>query len=357
MELHDFWFFLIGVLWSGYFVLEGFDFGVGMLLPFLGRNDEDRDTLFGSIGPVWDGNEVWLVTAAGATFAAFAQWYATMFSGFYLALLAVLVLLIVRVVSFEWREKIDHGAWQNFWTTMNVIASYGVPFLWGVALSSLLAGVPIDGDKEFTGTVLDLFSWYSVLGGFAFVAVFAWHGSIFLTLRTNGRIRERALGVTLKLAPVAVLLGTAYLIGTFYTGVHVNDKGLGAGLVIVPLGVLALLLAWYAAAKRREGLAFASTCVAILMSIVLLFAELFPRVMVSSTDFANSLTTANASASHYTLVVMTVVALTITPIVLLYQGWTYYVFRARLGQVEEVSNPLDLLAKKGNQEGRGPGGG
>ena len=346
MELHDFWFFLICVLWSGYFVLEGFDFGVGMLIPVLGRSEEDRGTLLGTIGPVWDGNEVWLVTAAGATFAAFPQWYATMFSGFYIALLLVLVLLIVRVVSFEWREKVDSDRWQGVWTGANVVASYGIPLLWGIALTSLLAGVPVGEDKEFTGNVFDLFSWYSVLGGVAFMALFASHGSVFITLRTTGAMKERAHHLSLRLAPFSVLLTIAFLAATLWTGVDANEKGLVGGLVIIPLAVAALLVAWFMAGRRREGVAFASTCAAIVLAVTLLFVELFPRVMVSSTDFAWSLTTSNASSSHYTLVFMTIVALVMTPVVLLYQGWTYYVFRARLGQVEPVKNPIDLLAEK-----------
>ena len=327
-------------------MLEGFDFGVGMLIPVLGRSEEDRGTLLGTIGPVWDGNEVWLVTAAGATFAAFPQWYATMFSGFYIALLLVLVLLIVRVVSFEWREKVDSDRWQGVWTGANVVASYGIPLLWGIALTSLLAGVPVGEDKEFTGNVFDLFSWYSVLGGVAFMALFAWHGSVFVTLRTTGAMRERAHHLSLRLAPFSVMLTIAFLVATLWTGVDANDKGLVGGLVIIPLAVAALLVAWFMAGRRREGVAFASTCVAIVLSVTLLFVELFPRVMVSSTDFAWSLTTSNASSSHYTLVFMTIVALVMTPVVLLYQGWTYYVFRARLGQVEPVKNPIDLLAEK-----------
>ena len=346
MELHDFWFFLICVLWSGYFVLEGFDFGVGMLIPVLGRSEEDRGTLLGTIGPVWDGNEVWLVTAAGATFAAFPQWYATMFSGFYIALLLVLVLLIVRVVSFEWREKVDSDRWQGVWTGANVVASYGIPLLWGIALTSLLAGVPVGEDKEFTGNVFDLFSWYSVLGGVAFMALFAWHGSVFVTLRTTGAMRERAHHLSLRLAPFSVMLTIAFLVATLWTGVDANDKGLVGGLVIIPLAVAALLVAWFMAGRRREGVAFASTCVAIVLSVTLLFVELFPRVMVSSTDFAWSLTTSNASSSHYTLVFMTIVALVMTPVVLLYQGWTYYGITARLGQVGPAKHPIDPMAGK-----------
>ena len=185
MDLEVFWFCLIAVLWAGYFLLEGFDFGVGMLLPFLPRDEREREQMLETIGPVWDGNEVWLVVAAGATFAAFPAWYATMFSGFYLALLLVLVLLIVRVVSFEWRGKSEGPRWRATWLAANSIASVGAPFLWGVALASLLHGVPIDSDGDFTGSVVDLFSVYTVVVGIAVVLLFAFHGATFLTLRVS----------------------------------------------------------------------------------------------------------------------------------------------------------------------------
>ena len=214
MGLEIFWFCLIAVLWSGYFVLEGFDFGVGMLLPFLPRDERERSTMLHTIGPVWDGNEVWLIVAGGATFAAFPAWYATMFSGFYLALLLVLVFLIVRVVSFEWRSKHEGGRWRSLWTWANTIGSTGASFVWGVGLASLLYGVPIDANGDFTGNLLDLFNPYTVAAGVTVVVLFAFHGATFLTLRTVGDLHARAEAAARRLALPAAVLGAAALVWT-----------------------------------------------------------------------------------------------------------------------------------------------
>ena len=192
MSLADLWFILVAFLWSGYFLLEGFDFGVGMLLPFLPRNDADRSAMFRTIGPVWDGNEVWLVMAGGATFAAFPAWYATMFSGFYLALLLVLFFLIVRVLSFEWRTKARSARWRTVWTWANTIGSLGASLVWGVGLSALLYGVPINSSGDFSGDFADIFNLYTVLGGITIVLLFAYHGATYLTIRTTGALCERA---------------------------------------------------------------------------------------------------------------------------------------------------------------------
>src|SRR5262245_22441376 len=214
MDLQVFWFVLIAVLWSGYFLLEGFDFGVGMLLPFLPRDERERSTMLETIGPVWDGNEVWLVVAGGATFAAFPAWYASMFSGFYLALLLVLFFLIIRVLSFEWREKSDSPRWRAVWTGANALGSFGAPLIWGVGLSNLLYGVPLDSNGDFTGTFWDLFSPYTVLAGLAVVALFAFHGATFLTLRTAGELCERARHTAIRLSLPAAGLGAAFLVST-----------------------------------------------------------------------------------------------------------------------------------------------
>src|SRR3954467_8405610 len=206
MDLATIWFVLIAVLWSGYFLLEGFDFGVGMLLAVLPRDEAERSTMFESIGPVWDGNEGWLVIAGGATFAAFPAWYATMFSAFYLALLLILVLLIVRVLSFEWRERSDDPRWRTTWRWANTVGSIGAPFIWGVALANLVHGVPLDSKGDYSGNVLDLFSAYTVLAGISVVALFALHGATFLALRTRGDLRTRAAAANRRLAiPVAVV--------------------------------------------------------------------------------------------------------------------------------------------------------
>jgi cytochrome d ubiquinol oxidase subunit II len=330
MSLQVFWFCLIAVLWSGYFVLEGFDFGVGMLLPFLPRDEREREAMFESIGPVWDGNEVWLVVAGGATFAAFPAWYATMFSGFYIALLLILILLIVRVVSFEWRGKGDSRRWRSFWLWANAVGSFGIPLLWGIALASLLHGVPLSPSGDFIGDFGDLFTGYSVSTGIAFVLVFAFHGAGFLTLRTTGGLRKRAGRAARALAVPAVAAGAGLVAWTVAVAHDRNDKGVLGPAIPGAIAAAALVLAVVFAYRGRGGWAFGTTALGIVGGVATLFTGLYPRVMVSSPDFANSLTVSNAASAHYTLAVMTVVAAIVTPVVLLYQGWTYYVFRARV---------------------------
>jgi len=331
MDLETFWFCLIVVVWAMYFLLEGFDFGVGMLLPFVPRSDEERSTALRTIGPVWDGNEVWLVVAGGATFAAFPAWYATMFSGFYLALLLILFFLIVRVVSFEWRSKSETPRWRSTWTWANTIGSFGASFLWGIGLSCLVYGVPINSNGDFTGDVLDLFSPYSVFAGIAVVALFAFHGATFLTLRTTGELSGRAESAARKLAIPAAVLAAVYLAWTVAVGMDRNDKDLFPPVLPAALGIAALALAVAFLFAGRSGRAFAMTALGTISLVATLFVSLYPRVMVSSTDFADSLTVDDAAASHYALAVMSVVALIFVPVVLLYQGWTYYVFRHRIG--------------------------
>jgi cytochrome d ubiquinol oxidase subunit II len=334
MNLQNLWFVLIAVLWGGYFVLEGFDFGVGMLLPFLPRDEDERGAMFESIGPVWDGNEVWLVVAGGATFAAFPGWYATMFSGFYLALVLVLVCLIIRVVSFEWRAKSDSPRWRAVWLWANAIGSFGASLVWGVGLSALLYGVPIDSAGNFSGTLADLFRPYTVLGGVSVVLLFAYHGATYLTLRTTGDLCERAGATARRLAPIASVVGAGFLIWTVFVAVDRNHRNAAGPLVPAALGIAALAIALVLTMRRRSGRAFALTAAAVLLWVATLFTSLYPRVMVSSTNFAYSLTIQNTASAHYTLAVMTVVAVIFVPLVLLYQGWTYHVFRGRVGGKE-----------------------
>jgi cytochrome d ubiquinol oxidase subunit II len=331
MDLQILWFVLIAVLWSGYFLLEGFDFGVGMLLPFLPRNDEQRRAMFASIGPVWDGNEVWLVTAGGAMFAAFPAWYATMFSGLYVALLAVLFFLIVRVVSFEWREKSESPRWRRVWLWANAIGSFGASLIWGVGLANLLYGLPINSSGDFTGSFWDLFNAYTVVAGLAVVATFAFHGATYLTLRTRGELLARAGSAARRLSVLATALGAAFLASTVVVAVDRNDKDVFPPVLPAVIGIAALVLSAFFVHRRRSGWSFAMTAVATIAIVGTLFTSLYPRVMVSSTDFANSLTVDGAASAHYTLAVMSVVALIFVPLVLLYQGWTYHVFRARVG--------------------------
>jgi cytochrome bd ubiquinol oxidase subunit II len=338
MDLQIFWFVLIAVLWSGYFLLEGFDFGVGMLLPFLPKDEQERSIMFETIGPVWDGNEVWLVIAGGATFAAFPAWYGTMFSGFYLALLLVLFFLIIRVVSFEWREKRDSPRWRRTWMWANAVGSFGASLIWGVGLSNLLYGVPINSSGDFSGTFWDLFNGYTVLGGVTIVTLFAFHGSTFLTLRTTGDLCERAAATARRLSVVAALVAASFLSWTVAVAVDRNDKNVFPPILPAALGIAAVALAVLFALVRRSGWAFVMTALATVLWVATLFTSLYPRVIVSSPDFANSLTVDSASSAHYTLAVMSVIAAIFLPLVLLYQGWTYHVFWHRLGGDEPAPN-------------------
>jgi cytochrome bd ubiquinol oxidase subunit II len=331
MDLETLWFCLIAVLWAGYFLLEGFDFGVGMLLPFLPRGEEDRRTMLRTIGPVWDGNEVWLVVAGGATFAAFPAWYATMFSGFYVALLLVLFFLIVRVVSFEWRSKSESRGWRSLWTLANTLGSLGAALIWGVGLSALLYGTPIDSDGGYAGSFWDLFNPYTIFAGIAVVVLFAFHGATFLTLRTVGDLHGRAERGARRLALPAVVLASAFLVWTVAVAMDRNDKDLFPPALPAAIGIVALGLAVTFLFRGRNGRAFAMTAVGTVAVVATLFVSLYPRVMLSSPGFENSLTVDGAASSHYALAVMSVVALIFVPLVLLYQGWTYYVFRHRVG--------------------------
>ena len=354
MGLETFWFCLIAVLWAGYFLLEGFDFGVGMLLPFLPRNESERNVMFESIGPVWDGNEVWLVVAGGATFAAFPAWYATMFSGFYIALLLILVLLIVRVVSFEWREKHDGPRWRTTWLWMNTIGSLGAPFIWGVALANLINGVPLNSSHVFTGNFLDLFRPYTVFAGIVVVVLFALHGATYLTLRTVGDFRERAARTAARLSIPGALLGIAFVAWTVAVAHDYNQRGVVPTSIPAALTAIVLVAAVVFARARMSGWAFAMTGLGAIGIVATIFTGLYPRVLVSRPTFANSLTISNAAAGHYALQVITVAAAIFTPIVLLYQSWTYYVFRKRLGG-QQAETPVAALAETTRSPASPPG--
>ena len=338
MDLQDLWFGLVGFFFAAYFVLEGFDFGVGLLLPFLPRNEDERSTMFRTIGPVWDGNEVWLVIAGAAMFSAFPTWYATMFSGFYIALLLLLVFLIVRVLSFEWRERHQDSRWLGVWAWANTIGSLGAALIWGVAFSNLLYGVPINSDGDFAGSFWDLFNAYTLLGGVAVVLLFAFHGATYLTLRTTGELCRRAAAAAVRLSIVTAVVGAGFLIWTVAVAVDRNDKDVFPPVLPAVLAIAALLGAVVAVRIARSGWAFALTAAGAFLLPAVEVEGVAAGVMVSSTDFANSLTVDNASSAHYTLAVMSVVALIILPVILLYQAWTYHVFRARLSG-DEVAAP------------------
>jgi cytochrome d ubiquinol oxidase subunit II len=329
MDLQAIWFLLISVLFIGFFILEGFDYGVGILLPFLGKNDNERRMIINTIGPFWDGNEVWIITAGGAIFAAFPDWYATLFSGFYLALFLILFALIVRGVGFEFRSNEVKPAWRKTWDWLIFAGSFIPALLWGVAMANLLNGLPIDENFTFMGTFWDLLNPYTIISGLAFLLLFTLHGAIFLSLKIEGVIKDRAVSAAKQLwIPALLLVLASGGMGLF--GTDMVDR-LGILAIIFPLvaGLGVLSGGWYVS-KGQFGSAFIGTVIGIVFSAVTIFRGLFPRVMVSSLNPDWSLTITNASSSDYTLKVMSIVALIFIPIVLFYQGWSYWTFRKRI---------------------------
>ncbi|MER8094365.1 cytochrome d ubiquinol oxidase subunit II [Streptomyces goshikiensis] len=325
MQLHDVWFVLIAVLWTGYFFLEGFDFGVGVLTKLLARDRTERRVLINTIGPVWDGNEVWLLTAGGATFAAFPEWYATLFSGFYLPLLLILVCLIIRGVAFEYRHKRPEDTWQTNWEHAIFWTSLIPAFMWGVAFANITRGVKIDADMEYVGSLFDLLNPYALLGGLVTLTLFTFHGAVFTSLKTVGDIRDRSRALATRLGVVTAVLALGFLI---WTQLSRGDRW---SLIAMIVAVVALLGALGCNLAGREGWSFALSGVTIAAAVAMLFLTLFPNVMPSSLNDAWNLTVTNASSSPYTLKIMTWCAGVATPVVLLYQGWTYWVFRKRIG--------------------------
>ncbi|MFD6528536.1 cytochrome d ubiquinol oxidase subunit II [Streptomyces sp. NPDC060184] len=325
MELHDVWFVLIAVLWTGYFFLEGFDFGIGVLTKVLARDRTERRVLINTIGPVWDGNEVWLLSAGGATFAAFPDWYATLFSGFYLPLLVILLCLILRGVAFEYRAKRPEERWQTNWEHAIFWTSLIPAVLWGVAFGNIVRGVKIDAHMEYVGGFWDLLNPFALLGGAVTLTLFTFHGAVFAALKTVGEIRVRARAFALRLGFLTAVLALGFLI---WTQVRTGD---GWSLLATVVAVLALAGAIAAIAAGREGWSFALSGLTITAAVAMLFLALFPDVMPSSLNSAWSLTVTNASSTPYTLTIMTWCAGIATPLVLLYQSWTYWVFRKRIG--------------------------
>ena len=335
MDLNTLWFVLITVLFVGFFFLEGFDYGVGILLPWLGKDDRERRVIINTIGPVWDGNEVWMITAGGALFAAFPHVYATLFSGFYLALVLILLALIVRGVAFEFRSKDESPVWRRRWDWAIFGGSLIPALLWGVAMGNLLRGVPIDADKAYVGSFFTLLNPYGLAAGLATLTVFTLHGAVFLMLKTDGALRARARDWALKLwLPAVALMFLFALLTALMTDV-LDRLGYNPG-VVPAVAVVSLWLVRYFLRRDREGWAFIMTATGIVFSTVTVFMGLFPRLMVSSLNPEWSLTIYNASSSPYTLKVMTIVALLLVPVVLLYQGWTYWIFRKRLTVESEL---------------------
>lgn len=329
MDLNTLWFILVAVLYTGFFILEGFDFGVGILLLVLGKDDTERRVIINTIGPHWDGNEVWLLTAGGATFAAFPHWYATMFSGFYLPFFLLLVGLIVRGVAFEFRSKREETVWRKRWDLAIFVGSLVPALLLGVAFSNLARGVPIDAEMMYVGGFWNLLNPYSLLGGITAVVIFMLHGAVFLSLKTMGELKERAQGFAQKLWLWAVIAFVGFAVYSYVETDLLLSLGVNPGLIPM-IAVVALVLVRIFISRELYGWAFGMTATTIAATIITLFMIMFPRVMISSLNPAWSLTIYNASSSEYTLKVMSIVALIFVPIVLAYQGWTYWAFRKRV---------------------------
>lgn len=352
MSLPDFWFLIIAVLFIGYFVLEGFDFGVGMLMPIMGRThtggdsvvaadsveadpDKRRRALLNTIGPVWDGNEVWLLTAGGALFAAFGGWYATMFTAFYLPLLLILVGLITRVCAIEWRGKINNPTWRA-WADFGIGLGSWIPaILWGVAFANVVRGIPIDADAQYTGGFFNLLNPYALLGGLTTLLAFLTHGAVFLSLKTSGVLQQDAMTYAKRLAVPTLIVAAVFLLWTQFA------YGNGWTWIPVLIAAVAAVVMVGATQVGREGIAFLATSIAIAGTVASLFAVLFPKVLPSSTNPAYDLTIANTSSSHYTLTIMTWAAVLITPVVIGYQAWSYWVFRQRIS-VEQIPDSIGL---------------
>ncbi|MDA2813500.1 cytochrome d ubiquinol oxidase subunit II [Nocardiopsis sp. RSe5-2] len=345
MDLATVWFLAIAVLWTGYFILEGFDFGVGMLLPVLGRRDVDRRVMINAIGPVWDGNEVWVITAGGAMFAAFPAWYATAFSGFYLPLLLILLALIVRGVAFEYRGKGDTDRWRAWWDRAIFWGSAVPAFLWGLVFANIVRGMPVDADEILRAGLLSLLNPYALLGGLTTLSLFVLHGALFLTLKTGQPVRARARTAALRAAVVAVPAGAVFLVWTQLA------HGKAWTWPVVAAAAAALVAGVLLALRGSEGRSFACTAAAIGLASVTLFGSLFPAVLPSTLDPAYDLTVANASSAPYTLTVMSWVAVVFLPVVLGYQAWSYWVFRKRV--TREQIEPVPAYGGGGGQ-GSGP---
>lgn len=329
MDLNSLWFILISVLWIGYFVLEGFDFGVCILLPFLGRNDEDRRVMINTIGPHWDGNEVWLITAGGAIFAAFPVWYSTLFSGFYLPLFLILVALILRGAAFEFRSKDDNPTWRRLWDWALFGGSLIPALLWGVALVNFIRGVPIGEDLYYAGGFWNLLNPFALVGGLVSLTGFTLHGANYLALKTSGFLQQRARRAAMRIWGIASVVLVVSTVLTYLQTDIITRLGVNPGVVPIA-GLICLLVSGWFTRSGKDGWAFSFTSLAILFITATVFSILYPRVLISSLNPAWSLTIYNASSSQYTLRTMTIVAAIFLPFVLAYQVWAYRVFRKRI---------------------------
>ncbi len=329
MDLNTLWFILVTILFVGFFFLEGFDYGVGILLPFLSKDDNERRAVINTIGPHWDGNEVWMITAGGAMFASFPHVYATLFSGFYLALVLMLVALILRGVAFEYRSLRDNPKWRNNWDWAIFTGSLVPALLWGVAVGNLMRGFAIDAEMNYYGGLIPLLNPYAILGGLVFVTLFTTHGANFLALKLEGELAERAKKFGFQAWMAATVLTVLFVIWTFFATDILTKPGVN-GLIPALLAAVALLLAGFYAKKGADMLAFVMGSLTVVLATIMVFMGLFPRILISSMDAAYSLDIHNAAASPYTLKVMSIVAAIFVPIVLIYQIWTYKVFSKRI---------------------------
>ncbi|MNI10579.1 Cytochrome bd-I ubiquinol oxidase subunit 2 [compost metagenome] len=335
LSLNELWFILVAFLFVGFFFLEGFDFGVGMATKLLAKSDGQRRVLINSIGPFWDANEVWLITAGGAMFAAFPHWYATLFSGFYTPLVIVLLALIGRGVAFEFRGKAEGKLWKQVWDVAIFVGSLLPPLLFGIVFSALLKGLPIDADMEMHAQWTDMVNVYTVTGGIAVVLLCFLHGLMFTTLRTIGDLQERARIMARRLLPFIAVWLLIFAVMTYFMTDIFEVRG-GVLTLSMILGTLAFLLSGYFMKSRKDGWAFGMTGALIIISIASLFVGMFPRVMISSIDAAFNLTLTNAASNPYTLKVMTIVSVTLLPFVLGYQIWSYFVFHKRVHEEEHL---------------------
>ena len=329
MDLNILWFILLTVLFSGFFFLEGFDYGVGMLLPFIAKTDNERRAVINTIGPVWDGNEVWMITAGGAMFAAFPHMYATLFSGFYVALVFMLIGLIVRGVAFEFRSKREDPAWRERWDWAIYYGSLLPALLWGVTVANLMRGVAIESDFNYYGGLVPLLNPYSMFGGVVFLGLFLVHGASFLGIKLEGDLKDRVKKLSGKIWIAVVVLTVIFLVWTFFATDILNNPGFD-GLIPAILAAVALLAYGWFLRQGKEGLTFICGGLVIILATVMVFSGLFPNLMISTLDPAYNLDIYNASSSPYTLKVITIVAAIFLPLILAYQGWTYWIFRKRL---------------------------
>jgi len=329
--LETIWFVLWGVLWAVYFMLDGFDLGLGTLNPFIARSDEDKRVAYNSMGPFWDGNEVWLITAGGVTFAAFPTTYAVMFSSLYSPLLLILFGLIIRAVSFEFRGKVDSPAWRRLWDTCHFVGSFGPALLFGVAFANIFQGIPIDGKGMLQGNLLSLLNPYGILGGVLFVLLFVVHGALWLAIKSDGDLHERAGAVAGKLWWALLVVAVIFLVATWFaTKLYLNYLTHPVLFVIPSLAVAALLAVKVFVVGKSWWKAWFASSLTIVAATLFGVVGLFPNLLPSSLDPAFSMTVFNSASSPMTLKIMLAVALIFVPIVIAYQVWGYYVFKDKI---------------------------